>query len=176
MMPSLEKKSGPRILVVDDEPNEMRSLVIGLRLEGFDAVGAPSAAEALELLDKAQFSLVIIDLMMPEMNGLQLARTIRGAHPDVTTLLMSAYHLSPVQLARADTGVAGFVPKPFSFDELVRFINSKLKTGVSSEVGESHYLSDSGLNAPVEVPSLTTPSANLRVQANAMEAVVHVTK
>ncbi|MDJ0764123.1 MAG: response regulator [Myxococcota bacterium] len=151
MMPALEKKRRLRILVVDDDPNEMRSLVIGLRLEGFDAEGASSGADAIALLKQDTYSAIIIDLMMPEMNGLQLARAIRTSFPSVPAILMSAYHLSPIQLARADTGVVGFVPKPFCFDELVRFIHKKIDPQSVSSTTASEALSTNGLNTPIDL-------------------------
>ncbi len=154
MMPALEKKSGQRILVVDDDPNEMRSLVIGLRLEGFDAVGVSSGADALTTLSGGSFQAMIIDLMMPEMNGLQLARAVRSDHPSMTTILMSAYHLSPVQLARADTGVVGFVPKPFCFEELVRFIQSKIDPEVAADGAAGSLGQGTGLHTPIDVTSI----------------------
>ena len=148
MCSSDEKK--PKLLIVDDNPNEMNSLAIGLRLEGFDAEGVESGKAALEALDKAQYAVVLIDLMMPEMNGLQLARRIKEAYPDAFTIMMSAYHLSPVQLAKADTGVVGFVPKPFRFEELVVFIRSKLNAE-QLPVMSSDYAS-TGISQKAEIP------------------------
>ena len=81
MMPALESKVDRKILVVDDDVNEMRSLVIGLKLEGFDAEGVTRGSEALIKLEDGGYVAVIIDLMMPEMNGLQLARAIRNRSP-----------------------------------------------------------------------------------------------
>jgi len=141
-----------RILVVDDDPNEMKSLVIGLRLEGFDSAGAASGPAALNLLGKTRFDAVLLDLMMPEMNGLQLAREIRARFSSIVTILMSAYHLSPIQLARADAGVVGFVPKPFSFEELVRFIGQKLDPKGGKDRPAVPRAKENGLHNPVDVP------------------------
>jgi DNA-binding NtrC family response regulator len=157
IMPELKKKKQTRVLVVDDDPNEMKSLVIGLKLEGFNALGTASGADALEALDRQSYSVVLIDLMMPKMNGLQLARAVKSAHPNTIMLLMSAYHLSPVQLARADTGVVGFVPKPYSFEELVRFIHLKLYP--DDVESNSHSIppsvtTDNGLHNPIDVSSI----------------------
>ncbi|MCU0662194.1 MAG: response regulator [Myxococcota bacterium] len=162
MINSLEKKTGPRILVVDDDTNEMRSLVIGLRLEGFDAIGAGAGEQALRLLEEGDFALVIIDLMMPEMNGLQLARSIRRSFANIATMLMSAYHLSPAQLSRADTGVIGFVPKPFSFEDLVRFIRSKIGPNVNAQTTLAQapiHRSFDQLHVPIEVPVVSRSSS-----------------
>lgn len=165
MIPALDKRKHLRVLVVDDDLNEMRSLVIGLRLEGFDAAGVESGAAAMAMLRERPFNAVIIDLMMPEMNGLQLARAVREVHPSITTILMSAYHLSPVQLARADTGVAGFVPKPFCFEDLVRFIQAKVDPTAPLEPHRSKA-SDQGLHAPIDVAALLTDT---EVQAAAAD-------
>ena len=118
-----------RVLVVDDEENQVRALAIGLRLEGFDVKTASCAQQALRELDTGPVDLVIVDLMMPGTNGIELARQLRGMHPDTRVVLTSAYHLSERQLERADCGVVGFVPKPYALAELVDFIRAKLTNG-----------------------------------------------
>ncbi len=68
---------------------------------------------------------MLVDMMMPGINGLDLARQVRSLFPSVKVVLTSAYHLSENQLRRADCGVVGFVPKPFRMRELVAFLQSK---------------------------------------------------
>ncbi|MDW8361227.1 MAG: response regulator [Myxococcales bacterium] len=114
-----------RVLIVDDEINARRALAIGLRLEGFEVREACDAEQALEMLDDEPLDVAIIDLMMPGMNGLELLRRIRRAHPRMRLLLTSAYHLSARQLERADVGASAFVPKPFRLDELVAFLRAR---------------------------------------------------
>jgi len=143
----------PRVLVVDDNPGEVKALRIGLDLEGFDVTGVNGGQDALTRLGEHPYSLVLIDMMMPEMNGLELARAVRDAHPTVPTILMSAYHLSPVQLARADTGAVGFVPKPFDFEELVQFIRRKIGLGAEREAPARRARPGrAGLGSPFDVP------------------------
>ena len=156
-METTEKKIlGPRVLVVDDAENERRALVIGLRLEGFDAVGATGGSDALSQLEKSRFDVVLIDLMMPSMNGLQLARNIRLVAPTVITVLMSAYALSPIQLARADVGVVGFVPKPYCFEELVKFIRTKMELARDSRSPSAQSsLKKLGLPGPVDLTEIS---------------------
>lgn len=115
-----------RILIVDDEANQRRTLAIGLRLEGFEIVEAADGEEALALLDQQDVDLAIVDLMMPGINGLELARRLRFRHPDVRIVLTSAYHLSDRQVARAGVGALGFLPKPFDMDALAGFLRDKL--------------------------------------------------
>ncbi|MBX3247352.1 MAG: response regulator [Myxococcales bacterium] len=115
-----------RILIVDDEDNHRRTLAIGLRLESFVVEEAPDGESALELLERGQsFDVAIVDLMMPGINGLDLARRMRRHRPDVQVVLTSAYHLTERQLSRADVGAIGFVPKPYHLDELVAFLREK---------------------------------------------------
>lgn len=144
----------PQVLIVDDNPGEVRALRIGLDYEGFETTGVTKGADALTKLDEHTYSVVLIDMMMPGMNGLELARAVRAAHPRLPTILMSAYHLSPVQLARADTGAVGFVPKPFDFEELVRFIRRKIGLPVERESSEPRAVrrGRAGLGAPFDVP------------------------
>ena len=131
----------PRVLIVDDEENQRRTLSIGLRLEGFDVVMAGGSQEALVALGACQeggsaagarpvspgIDLALIDLMMPGLNGLDLARQIRRLFPTVRVVLSSAYHLSARQVERADCGAVGFVPKPYQLAELCSFLRSKTK-------------------------------------------------
>jgi DNA-binding response OmpR family regulator len=114
------------VLVVDDEANHVRVLAIGLRIEGFDVVTAPNAEAAVTTIGEKPVDLAIVDLMMPGINGIELARRLRDAFPKVRVILTSAYHLSERQLVRADCGAVGFVPKPYDLSELARFLRSKL--------------------------------------------------
>jgi len=147
------RANGFSVLVVDHDSNELKALVIGLKLEGFTVAGASSSAAALQLLAESRFDVALIDLMIPETNGLQLSRSIRAAFPEVTTILMSAYHLSLAQLVRADTGAVGFVPKPFRFDDLVKFVHAKAaRTSATPATPYAAQAPDTGLHAPFELP------------------------
>jgi DNA-binding response OmpR family regulator len=122
-------------LVVDDEENQVRVLAIGLRLEGFEVLTARSADTAFDVLAREPVDIAILDLMMPGTNGLELARQVRTHHPKVRVVLTSAYHLSERQLARADCGVVGFVPKPYELAELADFLRAKLAGSARAPVG-----------------------------------------
>lgn len=116
----------PRILIVDDEENHRKTLAIGLRLEGFDVFDAHDGEHALQWLAQHDADLAIIDLMMPGINGLDLARRVRMQHPDVRLVLTSAYHLSERQIERVGVGAIAFVPKPYAMEELADFLRGKL--------------------------------------------------
>jgi DNA-binding NtrC family response regulator len=128
-----DRFEGPRALLINDDSDELSAFSTGLRLEGIDVTGTTSAARSLDLLSRSDYDVALIDLMISEINGLELARKIRSKHPNVITILMSDYLLSPVQLARANTGVVGFVPKPCRFEEVARFIRAKLESRTQTE-------------------------------------------
>lgn len=116
----------PRILIVDDEENHRKSLGIGLRLDGWAVLEAEDGEAALRVLDVHDVDIAILDLMMPGINGLDLARRIRFRYPAIRVVLTSAYHLSERQIARAGVGAIAFVPKPYRLDELASFLREKL--------------------------------------------------
>lgn len=120
------------VLVIDDDPLQRRLIAAGLRAEGFVVTTASSAIEAFTLLDEAPRDAVLVDLMMPVVNGLECARTLRTRYPRVVVVLMSAYHLGEQQLARADVGAVGFVPKPFAPPALAEFLREKIARGPAS--------------------------------------------
>jgi DNA-binding response OmpR family regulator len=124
-----------RVLIVDDELNHRRTLTIGLRLEGFEVEEACDGAAALDRLEAASFDVAVVDLMMPGINGLELARRMRFRHPEVRVLLTSAYHLSARQIERAAVGAVGFMPKPYQLHELVAFLREKLAEKPECAIG-----------------------------------------
>jgi DNA-binding response OmpR family regulator len=116
-----------RILVVDDQENQESALAAGLRSQGFDVIVAGTVAGAHDALAGGRVEVALIHLMIPGLNGLELAREIRAADPGVRVVLSSAYHLSARQVERADCGAVGFVPKPYRIAELVSFLGAKAK-------------------------------------------------
>ncbi len=117
-----------RILIVDDEINHRRSLSISIRMEGYEVLEAFDGQHALETLKREPVDIVLCDLMMPRIDGLELARRLRFAHPGTRVVLMSAYHLTRAQLERAQVGEIAFLPKPYCFEtlraQLARLVSS----------------------------------------------------
>lgn len=115
-----------RVLVVDDEENQRHTLSIGLKHEGFEVLTASSATEALATMATAgEIEVAVIDLMMPGLNGLELARQIGRLYPGIRVVLASAYHLSARQFERANCGACAFIPKPYSLPDLCRTLRAK---------------------------------------------------
>jgi CheY-like chemotaxis protein len=133
MADALAHSKSIRALVVDDEPNHRRCLALGLRLEGFTVAEAADAAAALAQLAGAPFDVAVVDVMMPGINGLELARRLRADYPRLRVVLMSAYHLTDQQVERANLGVVGFVPKPYRLEELTQMLRTAVAEHSSSQ-------------------------------------------
>ncbi|HEY6394488.1 MAG TPA: response regulator, partial [Candidatus Binataceae bacterium] len=80
-----------RILIVDDEKNIRRSLAAFFQSLGYEAESAESGHEALGVLDRGRFDLVLTDFRMAEMNGLELLQAVKRRHPESLVILMTAY-------------------------------------------------------------------------------------
>jgi len=111
-----------RILIVDDELNHRRALTISLRMEGYEVLEAADGQSALEVLSTEHAHVVIADLMMPRVDGLELARRLRFSRPNTKLILMSAYHLTRAQIERAQVGDIRFLPKPYRFELLAQML------------------------------------------------------
>jgi DNA-binding NtrC family response regulator len=126
-----------RILVVDDEP-KMTSLVCGtLEDEGHDVTTTVSPAEALSLIDRHSFDIVITDLAMPEISGMEVLEKAL-AHAGTDVILMTAYGTVESAVSAMKMGAADYLLKPFALDELsilVRKLLEKQKT----EALAGHY-------------------------------------
>jgi DNA-binding NarL/FixJ family response regulator len=109
-----EDVTTPRsVLVVDDQaPFRMAARAVLRRLEGFEFAGeASSGVEAIELVDRLHPALVLMDINMPEMNGIEATRQIMAAHPDVVVILCSTYDAADLPPAASASGAAAYVNK-----------------------------------------------------------------
>ena len=113
-----------RILIVDDEKDQLKALDLGLRSNGFETKTAGSADEAISLLDRQSHSvdLVLTDFVMPGMNGLQLLRAIKKKYPFLPVVIMSAKGTGRLAKNAAESGGEKFMHKPFLMEELIREI------------------------------------------------------
>ena len=122
--------SGPgpaRVLVVDDEPTIREILCDFLRMEGFVVHDAPNGRAALEVLAERPFNLVISDLKMPEMGGLELLEAVRVQHPELVVVLMTGYGTVETALHAMKIGAFDYVLKPFKVEEVVHTVQRALE-------------------------------------------------
>jgi two-component system KDP operon response regulator KdpE len=108
----------PVVLVVDDEPQILRVMRASLPIRGYEVLTASSGKEALDQLGKQVPDLVILDLAMPEMSGLEVCRRVRE-FSTVPIIILSAKGTESDKVAALDLGADDYVTKPFGMDELL---------------------------------------------------------
>jgi DNA-binding NtrC family response regulator len=108
-----------RILIVDDEGSLLVTLVANLELEGFDVVGVQDAATALQLIREQRFDLVLTDIRMPGMSGVDLFRAIKSLRAGMPVLLMTAFAAETLIDEAIQEGVFTVLPKPFDIEHVI---------------------------------------------------------
>ncbi len=116
----------PRILIVDDDPNLLVLLAEQLRDDGFDVATARDGIEALRRLESGWPDLLIIDMMMPRMDGLTLAREIKG-RADLPIIVLSAIDAGDSKADTLEEVAEDYVTKPYHYPELRARINRVLR-------------------------------------------------
>ena len=123
-----------RILVVEDEPQIANFLRVGLGYEGFSVVVADDGHEALAELKRFKPQLVILDLMLPGIDGMELARRMRE-DPGLMIIMLTARDQVEDRIAGLKAGADDYLVKPFDFEELVARINAVARRRHSPEAG-----------------------------------------
>lgn len=111
-----------RILVVDDQEDICRLLLRSLALEGFEVAAARSGREALALVEREPPDLIVLDLAMPEMDGLETLRGIRARGGNSKVVVLTAYGTAQRLREATALGVSEFLGKPFDLDRLIKVV------------------------------------------------------
>lgn len=111
------KKSS--ILLVEDEENLHETLKLNLSLEGYEVTSAYSGTQALQTIEKEYFDLIILDVMLPEVDGISVTETIRIHNNEVPVLILSAKSSSADRVLGLKKGADDYLTKPFNLEELL---------------------------------------------------------
>ena len=121
-----------RILLVDDERQIIRVLRTSLQSHGYEILSAADGLEALRLFEQSKPDLVITDLSMPNMDGLELTKAIR-AIADTPIIVLSVREQETTKIAALDSGADDYVIKPFSTPELLARVRAQLRRRTKEE-------------------------------------------
>lgn len=135
------------ILIVDDNPLQRDQLRIILSDAGYSIVGAAgSGSEAIRILRSLRPSMICLDLVMPDMNGLDLLKSIRAAYPSIPVMVCSSFgHESIVELVQR-AGAFAFFPKPYPRGQILKEIERIIGPPAESNFFSMHDVSSSGMN------------------------------
>jgi len=112
------------ILVVDDEKNIRATLADILTGEGYEVRTAGTGEQAVKLCSKQSFDVVLLDVRMPGIDGVEAFRRIRANRHDIRVILMSAYSIDELRREALAAGALGFVRKPLNLENLVELIGT----------------------------------------------------
>lgn len=133
-----------RIMVVDDEPQLRKALRSTLSTLGFVVADAESGEAALELVRTEKFDLILLDVNLPGLSGLETCRAIR-ARSEVGILMLTVRDRAEDKIEALDAGADGYVTKPFNVNELLARVRTTLRRSSSSALGEKGVLQLEGL-------------------------------
>jgi len=147
-----------RILVIEDEPTIIEFLRTGLKYEGYDVLIAPEGKRGLELAEKVNPDLIILDLMLPDIDGIKICKILRAKGSTIPIIMLTAKTSVEDRVLGLDTGSDDYITKPFSFDELVARIRVQLRRVGHKSESSILVLEDVILNSEsMEVTRSGTP-------------------
>ena len=157
--------NGHRILVAEDERAVRESLTRALALEGYEVTAVSDGAQALESMRSDPADVVVLDVMMPVVDGLTACRVLRSEKNRVPILMVTARTETSDRVAGLDAGADDYLPKPFALDELLARLRALLRRASTDETPEPSSMS---------VGDLRVDSAARRVWAG--DAEIDLTK
>lgn len=125
----------PRILVVDDEEDLLDLLTYNLETSGYEVERATTGRAALDLAQRRKLDLVVLDVMLPDLQGFEVLRILRGREPtrSLPVILLTARGEEPDVLIGFELGADDYIPKPFSTREFLARVRAVLKRGRGEE-------------------------------------------
>jgi two-component system KDP operon response regulator KdpE len=162
----------PTILVVDDEPQILRVMRVSLPARGYNIVTATDGEQALDEIHKQMPDLIILDLAMPGMGGLETCRRIRDSS-SVPIIVLSAKGSESDKIAALDMGADDYVTKPFSLDELLARVRAVMRRTVPAD-GDAAVLSAGDLTIDANERRVTLAGNEIRLTPKEFEVLKYL--
>jgi two-component system KDP operon response regulator KdpE len=150
------------ILVVDDEPQLRRAMRVTLTDLGYSVIEAKSGEEALETLRRDSADLILLDLNMPGIGGLETCRAIRE-NSDLPIIVLSVRNTERDKVEALDAGADDYVTKPFGIQELLARIRVALRRMPTSGGSDPHVFTDDGLEINFDARRVTRDGVSVRL-------------
>lgn len=170
-LPPLTRPDGSpvRVLVVDDEPNLTELVSMALRYEGWDVQAAGTGAEAVRAARELSPDAVVLDMMLPDIDGMEVLRRLRADAPEVPVLFLTARDAVEDRVAGLTAGGDDYVTKPFSLEEVVARVRALLRrTSVVAEESSS-LLAVGDLNLDEDSHEVTRGGVEITLTATEYE-------
>ncbi|MBI4682927.1 MAG: sigma-54-dependent Fis family transcriptional regulator [Nitrospirae bacterium] len=119
--------STARILIVDDEKITLKNLMHAMKKEGYEVVGTNNSANALKYIDEQEFDVVLTDIRMEKVDGMQILKKCRELYPDAAVVMMTGYATIQAATGAIRLGAHDYIAKPFKLDEVRKVIREALE-------------------------------------------------
>ena len=162
----------PRILIVDDEPSMREMLRIVLKRDGYDIVIAQNGTDGMERLRTEPFDLLLSDIRMPDVSGVEVLRAAKQINPDILAFMMTAFASTDTAVEAMRLGALDYFTKPFSMDELRLKIRQHLE---AKRLKQENLLLKRALNSRHEFSSILGRSDAMQVMFSTIETVANTT-
>jgi two-component system KDP operon response regulator KdpE len=163
----------PHILVVDDEPQITRVLRTTLNAQGYEIRVANDGETALEIVKDFTPDLVITDLMMPNLNGIELCRRLRQASP-VPILVLSVRGEERSKIEALDCGADDYITKPFSTGELLARVRAALRRAPNSVPEQKAKIEEGDFRIDVTVRSVRVAEREVRLTPKEFDVLLYM--
>jgi len=167
----MQKDGNPRILVVEDEPNIRELVCLHLGLEGYECEGIGDGRQALERAELERFDLLVLDVMIPGLDGFAVCRAVRGGRTnrDVPILILTARNEESDKVAGLESGADDYLTKPFGVRELIARTRALLRRPRLAAGSNGHGTREDGVvgvtgDPPVKVHDLEIDPSRRRVR------------
>ncbi|MEO9323264.1 response regulator transcription factor [Nocardioides sp. C4-1] len=169
--PALTRPDGSpvRVLVVDDEVNIAELISMALRYEGWQVSSAHTGSKAVAAARELRPDAVVLDMMLPDFDGMEVLRRLRGTDPDVPVLFLTARDAVEDRIAGLTAGGDDYVTKPFSLEEVVARLRALMRRSGAQQAATSSVLSVGDLTLDEDSHEVTRAGDEISLTATEFE-------
>ena len=161
------------ILLVEDEENLHEALKLNLELEGYEVTSAFDGGQALKFIQQEYFNLIILDVMLPGLDGISIAENVRVQNNDVPILMLSAKNTSADRVLGLKKGADDYLTKPFNLEELLlriqKLVDKNRKLQGKNSVGDTYSFGKNQIDFKAQE---AVNKKGLRIQLSKKEAML----
>lgn len=165
-----------KILVVEDEKKIARVLSLELQYEGYEVTVKETGIDGLQALEEESFDLVLLDVMLPELSGLEVLRRVRKTNTATPIMLITARDSVPDKVSGLDLGANDYITKPFDIEELLARIRAQLRLNINEQQEKETELSIADLTVNEKTRDIQRAGQMLELTPREYDLLVHLLK
>ncbi|KIL18572.1 response regulator transcription factor [Bacillus safensis] len=163
-----------KILVVEDEKKIARVLSLELEYEGYEVTVKETGMAGLQALEEDSFDLVLLDVMLPELSGLEVLRRVRKTNTATPIILITARGSVPDKVSGLDLGANDYITKPFDIEELLARIRAQLRLNIYAQEEKETELSIADLTVNEKTREIQRAGQMLELTPREYDLLVHL--